>query len=148
MWVKHRSILFYVFLNPWFLPISIALTVTNTFPACLLDLHVGRINLATFSAALTSCCSGLSGFSMTLSGCISDSTSASQLSLLWFGLSKSPLQLSQFSVSEMLWGELTSSGLTGWWSNYLIRQTFDSWIRFQRGRLQTKLVAKKIFLTI
>jgi hypothetical protein len=60
---------------------------------------------------------------------ISDSLSASQSFSLLFGLSKSPFQLSQFSVSEMLSDELSSSLSVGWRSILLIQRTFNSSVR-------------------
>jgi len=126
--VKHWRILSYFVFTPLFLLVSIALTVTNTFSACLFDFRVGWISLGTFGAALTSRCSWHSGSSMLLSWSISDSTSAAQSSSLSFGLSKSPFQLSQSSVSEMLSGALSSSLVTGWRLILQIRQTFKIWV--------------------
>jgi len=60
-----------------------------------------------FSAALPFHTSGGSESSLLFCSSISDSLSASQSFLLSFGLSKYPLQLRQFSVSEMLSGELS-----------------------------------------
>ena len=124
----YWSILFYIFLFSLFLLVSIALTIINHISAVFLDSHVGRINLGTFDMALTFCCSGVSVSSMTLSSSISDSTSASQSSSNSFGLSKSPFQWSQFSVSERLSGALSSSLPAGWWSILFIWQTLNSWV--------------------
>jgi len=124
--VNHWCILSYFFFTPVFLLVSIALTVTNTFSACLFDFRVSRINPGTFGAVLTSRCSWSS---MLLSWSISDSKSATQSSSLSFGLSKSPFQLSQLSVSEMLSGALSLSLSTGWWLILQIRRTFTSWVR-------------------
>jgi len=55
--------------------------------------------------------------------------SAAQPSSLSFELSKSPFQLRQFSVSEMLSGTLSSSLWTGWWLIFWIWQTFKIWVR-------------------
>jgi hypothetical protein len=88
---------------------SIALTFINTFSAVLFDLHIGWINPEIFGTALTACFTGLSSFSMPFSYSISDSSSASQPSLLSLWLLKSPLQLSQHSVSEMHWDAESSS---------------------------------------
>jgi hypothetical protein len=63
-----------------------------------------------------------------LSRFISDSLCASPSSFLAFGLSMSPFQLSQFSVSENLSGELSSSISAGWRSIYLILRTFNIWV--------------------
>jgi len=104
--VKHWRILSYFLFTPLFLLVSISLTVINSFTSCLFDFRVGWINLGTFRTALTSCYSGYSGSSMLVSYSISDSTSAAQSSSLSFGLSKSPFQLSQSSLSEMLSGAL------------------------------------------
>jgi len=123
--VKHWRILSYFFCTTLFLLVSIALSITNTFSACVFDFRVGQINLGTFGAALTSCCSGHFGFSMPSSFSISDSTSATQSSSLSFRLSKSPFQLSQSSVSEMLSGALSSSLCTGWQLILQIRWTFN-----------------------
>jgi len=56
--VKHWHILSYFLFTPWFILIWIALTVTNTFSAYVIDFHVGWINLGTFGAALSIHCSG------------------------------------------------------------------------------------------
>jgi len=82
-------------------------------------------NPGTFRMALASCCSGHSGFLISLSGSISDSSSTAQSSSLSFGLSKSPFQLSQSSVSEMLSGAPSSSLVTGWRLIILIQRTFN-----------------------
>jgi len=79
--------------------------------------------------ALTSRCSWDSGSWMLLSWSISDSTSATQSSSPSFRLSKSPFQLSQSSVSEMLSGALSSSLWTGWRLILWIRRTFKIWVR-------------------
>ena len=127
--VKHCCILSYFFLIPLFLVISIALTVTNSSPACLFDSHVHRINLGTLGAALTSCCTGHAWCSMPLSCSISDSTSTVPSSLPSFGLFKSPFQLSKFLVSEMLSGAQSSTLSTKWRLIHLIRWTFSIWVR-------------------
>ena len=116
----------YFFLFPLFLLDSIALTVTNPFSACFIDFHVGRINPGTFGAALTTQCSAHSDALMPLHGSMSDSSSASHSTSLLFGLSNSPFQLSQFSVSEMLSGALSSSLSNGWQLIYQFRQTFNT----------------------
>jgi len=127
--VKHWSILSYFGFAPLFLLVSIALTVINTFSACLFDFHVGRINLGTFHAGFTSCCSGYSGSSIVLSCSITDSKSAAQSTSLWFGLSKSPFQWSQASVSEMLAGGLSLSLSTELQLILRIWRTFNTWVR-------------------
>jgi len=127
--VKHRCMLSYFFFTPLFLLILPALTITNTFWACLFDFRVGQINPGTFGTALTSCCSGQSGSSMLLSCSISDSTSATRLSSLSFGLSKSPFRLCQYSESEMLADALPSSHLTGWWLILQMRRKFNISVR-------------------
>jgi len=106
---NHRPMLFYCFLFPLFLLVSIALTVRINFSAIVFDLRDGRINPGTFGAALTFRRAGVSEFSMTLSRSKSDSSSASQSSSLTFGLSKSPFQLSQLSASEMNQGGQSTS---------------------------------------
>jgi hypothetical protein len=83
--------------------------VSNAFSNFFLDHRIGQINPGTFGAVLTFPCYGVSESSLPLSSSISDSLSASQSSSLLFGLSKSPFQLSQFLVSEMLSAELSSS---------------------------------------
>ena len=112
--MTHWRILSYVLSTPLFRLVSIALTVTNTVSACPFDFPVGQINTGTFGLALTSCWSGHSGSWMLLSSSIWDSTSATQSSLLSFGLSRSQLQFSQSSVSEILSGALSSPLLTRW----------------------------------
>jgi len=92
---KHWRILSYFFFTPVLLLLSIALTVTNTFSACLFHISVGRVNPVTFVATLTSHNHGYSGSSMPLPCSISASSSAEQLSSLSFGLAKSPFKLSQ-----------------------------------------------------
>jgi len=118
----------YFFFPPVFLHVSTALTVTNTISACLFDFCVGQTNQGTVGAALTSCYSGHSRSSMPLLCCISVSSSAAQSSSLSFGLSKSPFQYSQLSVSKMLSGTLTSSLSTGWQLILRFRRTFTIWV--------------------
>jgi len=125
----HRRILSYFFLIPIFLLVSIILTVINAFSTFFFDRRIDQINLGSFGAALTFRCSEVSESSMLLCSCISDSSSASQSSSLLFGLSKSPFQLSQLLVSEMLSGELSSSLSPGWRSIVLIRRTFNICVR-------------------
>jgi len=120
----HWRIRSFFFFTPEFLLVSIALTVTNTLPACLFDFHGGRTNPGTVGAALTSYCFAHSGSSMALLCSISDSLSATHSSALTFGLSKSPFQCGQLSVSEMLSGTFSSSLSTGWWLIPQIRRTF------------------------
>ena len=122
--VNHWRILSYLFFTPLCLLVSIALTVTNTFWACLFYFCVGRTNQETFCAALTSCCSGHSCCSMWLLCSISDSSSATQSSSLSFGSSKSPFQFSQFSVSKMHSGAQSSWHWTRWWLIFRIWRTF------------------------
>ena len=111
---NHWRILFYVFLILLFLLSTIALSISNTSPACHFDFRVGRINAGTFGAAPTSRCSQHSASWMLLWCLLSDSMSAVKSSSLSFGLCKSPFQSSQFSVSEMLSGVRFSSLSTGW----------------------------------
>jgi len=127
--VKHCCILSYFFFTPLFLLVSFALTVINTRSACLFDFHDGQINPRTFGAALTSRSSGQSGSLMLMSCCMSDSTSAVQSSLLSYGLSKSPILWSQWSVSEMLPCALSSTHSTGWLLILGIWQKFKIWVR-------------------
>jgi len=129
MLVKHSRILSYVVFTPKFLLDSIALTVSNIFSACPFDFRAGRIKPGTFDSVLTSCCSGHMGSSMELSGSISDSKLAVQSSSLSFGLSNSPSQLIQSSLSEVVSGVLPSSLSTGWRLILRIRQTFNIWVR-------------------
>jgi len=126
--VKHWCILSYFLFTPLFLLVSIALTVTNIFSACLWNFRVGWINPGKFCATLTSCYTGHCGSSMVLSCSISDSTAAAQSSSLSFGLSKSPFQLSQSSISEMLSDALTSILSTGWRLILRIQQTLNIWV--------------------
>jgi len=74
-------------------------------------------------------CSGHSGSSMLFSCSISDSTSAAQSSWLLLGLSQSPFQLSQSSMSEMHSGALSSWLSTGWQLILRIRRIFNIWVR-------------------
>jgi len=126
--VKHWCILSNFFFTPLFLLVWIALTVINSFSACLFAFHVGWINRGTFGAALTSRCSAHSGSSMLLSCSRSHSMSSAQSSLLSFGLSMSPFQLSQSSVSEMLSVVQCSSHSSGWPLILRIQQTFNIWV--------------------
>jgi len=126
--VNHWRILSKIFITPIVLLVAIALTVTNTSSACLFDFHVGRTNLGTFGAALTSCCSGHSGSSMPVLSSIADLSSAAQSSSLSVGVSRSQFQCSQFAVSEMLSGARSSSLSTGWRLILKIRQTFKIWV--------------------
>jgi len=126
--IIYWRILSNLFLIPLFLLISIILTVIHTFSTFCVDHHVGRINQETFGAAHTVWCSGVSESSLLSSGSISDPLSAFPSSSLWFGLSMSPFQLSQFSVSELLSGEVSSSLSAGWQWIHLIRRTFNTWV--------------------
>jgi len=126
--VNHWHILSYFSLPPIFLRIATALTVNNTCSPCVFDFRVGRINPGTLGAALTSCCSGHSGSSMRVFGSILDSSSAARSSLLSFGLSKSPFQFRQSSVSEMLSAAVFSSLSTGWWLILRIQRTIKIWV--------------------
>jgi len=128
--VNHWHILSFFFFPPLFLCVSTALTVTNTFSACLFDFRVGRTNPGTFGAVLTSCCSAHSESSMPLFCFISHSSSSAESSLMPFGLSKLPFQLSQSSVTEMLSGSLSSSLSPGWWLILRIWRTFKIWVLF------------------
>jgi len=134
----YWCILSYCFLIPLFLLVSNVLTVTNTISDCLFDVRWGRINLGTFGAAFTSRFSGISGSLMPLSRPISDSMSAAQSSSLSFGLSKSPFQVSQFLVSEMLSGALSLSHSTGCPSILLLRQIFNIGDRLPRRSFADK----------
>jgi len=126
--IIHWCILSYFFLIPLFLLVSIILTIINVFAAFFFDQRIGRIDLGTFSAALRFRYSGLSESSLPLSSSISDLVSSSQSSCSLFGLSKSPFQLSQCSVSEMCSGELPSSLSAGWRSIPLIWRKFNTWV--------------------
>jgi len=129
MLVKHWYILFYFFVTPLFLLVSVALIVTNAISACLFHFRVGRINPGIYGMALISRCSWHSRSSMLVSCSVSDSMSTTQSSSLWFGLSKSPIKWSQSSVSEMLWVTLSSPILTRWRLILRIQQTFNIWDR-------------------
>ena len=123
--LTHSVLLVIVSLNP---PWWIAVTVNNPCSACFIGLHVGQISQETFGWALTSRWFVQTRASMLLSSSISDSFSASQSSLLAFGLSKSPFKLSQFLVLEMHSGEISSALWTGWWLILLIWRTFNAWV--------------------
>jgi len=126
--VKHWHILPYIVLNPIFLHLSITLILTNTCSTSPFEFHVRQMNSETFGAALTFCCSRVSGSSMPLPCSISDSKSATQACLLSLGLCMVSFQLRQFSVLEMLSGVHFSSLLTGKWSILLIRWIFQIWV--------------------
>ena len=64
--MNHWRILSNFFFTVLFLLGSIALTITNTFSASLVDFRVGQTNPGTFGVAVTSCCSRHSGSSMPL----------------------------------------------------------------------------------
>jgi len=127
--MKHWHILSYLFITPIFLLGWIVLTITNTFPACPVDFHVGQIILGTFGVVLTSRRSGHAGTLLALSSSLSDSTSAVQWSSLSSGFLKSTSQLSQYSVSEMLSDTLSLSHWTGWQLICLIQRIFNIWVR-------------------
>jgi len=127
--VKHWRVLFYFCFTPWFLLVSIALTVTNTSSGCLFDIRVGQIIPGSFGAAPTYRCYAHSGSSMQLPCSISDPTSTAQSSSVLFGLSKLLFQFSQSSVSEWLSGALSSSLTTGWRLILRIQRTFNIWVR-------------------
>jgi len=140
-----RRILSYLFLVPIFLLISIALTVIKTCSVMFFDLCIGRINPGTFGAGLTSHCSGLSGSSMVLSSSMLDTLSTYQSSSLWFGLSKSPFQSSQFSVPKCFQVDnhhhvQLHGGRLNWFGGHLSLEKI-----LTGGHLQTKLIVKVIF---
>ena len=112
-----------------FLEVPIILTIINTFSAFFFGSHIDRINPWTSGVALTILCSSVLGSSLPLSSSISNSLCASQLSSLTFGLSNSPFQLTQISVSEMLSGELSTAPWSGWRSICLNWWTFNTWGR-------------------
>lgn len=116
----------YVVLNFLFLLISMLLTGINTLWACFFDHHTGWINPGTSCTAYTFLCSGVSVTSLTLFYSVSYSLFASQLSSLLFGVFKSPFQLRQFSKSDILSDELSSSLSEGWWSIDLIACTYST----------------------
>ena len=126
--MKHGRILSYFFLTPLLLLVSIALTIINIFSACLFDYRAGQINPGTFGTALTFRSSGHSSSLMILWCCISDSMFVAQSFSLSFGLSKSPFQFSQSSVSRMLADVLSSSLSTGWRLTLRIRRTLNIWV--------------------
>jgi len=124
----HGYILFYFFFIPWFLLMSIILIAINAISNFICDYRIGWMNPGTFSVALPFCHSGVSEYSLVFSTSISDWFSTSQSSSLSFGLSKSPFQLSQFSVSGMVSGNLSTSLWRQWGSIHLIQHTVNIWI--------------------
>jgi len=126
--VNHWRILSYLFFPPSFLRVSAALTVANNCSACLFDFHVVWTNPGTFGAALNSWCSGHPRSSMPLFCSIMDSSSAVQSSSLSVGLSKSPFQIGQSSVSKVHLGVLLLYLSTGWWLILWIWRTFKIWV--------------------
>jgi len=125
----YQCILSYMILSPLFHLFCVALTFFDPFPVCSFDLCVGRVKPGWSSVALTSCCSGLSDSLMPLPSTISNSSSSTKLSSLSFGVFKSPFQLCQCSVSDMLPGALFRSLSAGWWLIICIRWTFNTWVR-------------------
>ena len=99
----------YLFIFLLLLVIWIGLAITNLFGAILFDFCTGQINLGTFGMGLPSRSSGLSASSMSLASSMSNSSSVSQSSMLPVELFKSPFQLRQYYVYEMLSGALSSS---------------------------------------
>jgi len=126
--IIHWRILSYLFLIPLFLFVSIILTVMNVVSTVFCDIRIGRINAGTFGAAMTFHWSGVCESSLPLSSSIPNWLSASQSSSLSFESYRSPLQLSQLSVSEMLSGDILSSLSAGGRSIRLIPQTFSIWV--------------------
>jgi len=114
------------FLCPIILFVSIALTVPNPFSDSFIDFRVGWVNPGTISMELIMRCSGNLEACTALHFSLLDSSSASQLSSLAFGLHKSLFQPSWFMVSEMLPGGLTTSHSDEWHSNLIIRQTYTT----------------------
>ena len=121
-------VLSYFFLFLLILLLSIAVPIINPISASYIDLHVSRINLGKCGAALISRCSGISGPSMTWSSCECDSIFATLLTSSTLRFTKSPFQLRQFSVSEMLSGGHCSSLSARWWLILLIRRTLNTWV--------------------
>jgi hypothetical protein len=126
--IIHGRILSYYLLMALFILVSIILTVSNTYSTFFPHCHIRRKGLGTFIAALTLRTTGVSQSSLPLSSSVCHSLSASQLSSLSFGLCKSPFQLCQFWVSEMLSGEQSCTLSAGWRSIRLIQQTFNYWV--------------------
>jgi len=124
----YRRIVSNFVLIPYSLLVSIPLTVTNPLSALLFEFHVGQINMGTSGVAHPSRCSGFSGSLMALSSTKSDATSSSQSSSLSFGWSKSPVQFSPFSVSELLSGALPISLWTGWRLILFLWPAFNTWV--------------------
>jgi len=116
-------------LDPLIPPRSIILIVNQVISTFFFDYGIGWINSGTFGAAHTFHSNVVSESSLPLSCSVSDSSSRSKSSSLLFGLSTSPFQISQLSVSQMLSGELSSSLSAGWWSIHLIQQTFNTGVR-------------------
>jgi len=124
----YQHILSYFFLFHLFLLVSIALTINNHISVLFFHIWVGRINPGTFSVALTSRCLGHLWSSMPWSSSIAYSLSASPSSSLTIGLSKSPFQNSQLSVSQIHSGALSTLLAAGWWSILYIRHTYNTWV--------------------
>jgi len=91
-----------------------------------IDLCVNRIHPRMFAAALTSHSSGVYASLTLMSSPMLQALWASQMYSLSFGLTRSQFQSSQFLISEMRSGALSSSLLAGFWSNLLIQRTFNS----------------------
>jgi len=121
--LTHSVLLFLVSLIPPHFP---CIDCDQPCFSLFFELCVGQMNPGTFGVALTSHCSGLSESYLLLSASILDSSSALQSSLLSFGLSKLPFQMSQISGSEMLPGGPSSSLSAGWWWIIFITQSFST----------------------
>jgi len=125
----HWPILSSVFLISVFFLVWIIFTVIKTLWAIYYGFCISRINPGTFCEAIIIRCTRDCASSMPLSSNMLDSLFASQLFSLSFGLSKSPLQSSQFSLSEIHSGSLAFSMSAGWWLIRFIRGTFNTWVR-------------------
>jgi len=144
----HWGILSYCLLFPLFLLIYIILTIINTCWAWLFNLHVSRINPGTFSAALQSSYSGVSGSLMRLLSTLSDSLSASHLSLLSFGLFKAHSSQADLWFPKCI--EVHDPQHFPRENGRIISFGRHSALEFvpQGGALQTELVAQVIIQTI
>ena len=144
----HWRILSNFFLLSIFLPISIVLTVIDTFPGFIFDLSVGAINPWLFGPAHTTRCSGVSGSSMLMTAqsqipCLFPSRLHCHLDYRSRHCSQANFRCPKcFQVHYLHHFPLDGSQFF-WMSAHSILE-FILW----GGLLQTQLVAEVIFLTI
>jgi len=112
---------------PLLLHVSIAVTVIKPWRACFIYLGVRRIDLGTYCMVQRTQCLGLPGSYIALPTSTLNLTTACQLYLPSFGLSKSQFLWSQFWMLEIFSSPCSSSLFVGW--RLILLFGFNKWVR-------------------